>query len=988
MNTPANDKQIAFDSFRLDLSNECLWQGSDSIKIRPKAFAVLYYLVARPGQLVTKEALLNAVWPDTFVTDAVLKVTVQQLREALEDDPKSPRFIETAHRRGYRFIGNIAGNAAQGGNDRIHSTAATPRLPVVGRDKALTRIHGWLQRMMNGERQIVFVTGEAGIGKTSFVDAFADSVPTDRQILVGRGQCLEHYGTSEAYLPVLEAIGRLCAKESKVAETLRAHAPMWLLQMPSLLSPAERDLLRKEVSGATRERMLREMGETLNTLTAELPLVLILEDLHWSDYSTLDLISYLATQRQPAHLMMIGTYRSVELILTRHPLKAVKQELLAKQQCEELPLEYLTEQAVGEYLSARFPGNRFPEGLARLIHERTYGNPLFMVNAVDYVLGSGLIAEQEARWNLVVDIENVEVGVPDNIKQMIDKQIEHLGEDQQRTLTAASVAGIEFSSLALAAGLGEERTEVETRCYELVRQGQYLQDCGVQELPNGELVARYGFIHALYQNVLYERLPPARRMEWHRRIGERGEEVYGERAREIAAELAMHFERGRDNKRATKYLQQAADNAIRRFAYREAVGLARRGLELLELLPDGPERIGQELCLRLTLGVPLIAIEGYASPKVGTLYLRARELSRRIGDTPDVSEVLWGLWTFYVLSAELQTSREIAEELLSLSLRLSYPGLRMRAHLAMHVTLMHQGEFAPAMAHYVKCSGLYDPELHKEDAFTYSQNPGVGIHCFGGWTNWFLGYADQALQCVDQAVELARDLGEPHGIAHSLLFAAILYQLRHDRSKSREYADAVVEVASEHGLVMYKAQARIIRGWTLLDHKPPEEAVAEMQAGLAEYELTHTQLLRPQVLTLFAEGLAETGRFDDALIELDNALQFAIRSGDVSYLPEVYRMKGELLLKRNPHDETVAQAKECFEEAIRIAQEQNAKLWQLRTSVSLAQLHVSQERRAEARTLLEQILNEFTEGFETWDLRRAREVLDKLSSASAFGHPL
>ena len=198
--------------------------------------------------------------------------------------------------------------------------------------------------MLGGERQVVFVTGEAGIGKTALVDTFARGIASDRGIRIGRGQCLEQYGTGEAYLPVLEAIGRLCREQGQVIDVLRAHAPMWLLQMPSLVSASDRELLSREVFGATRERMLREMGEALEALTADLPLVLILEDLHWSDYSTLDLISYLARQRQAAQLMLIGTYRTVELIISGHPLKAVKQELMAKQQCEELPLEYLREE--------------------------------------------------------------------------------------------------------------------------------------------------------------------------------------------------------------------------------------------------------------------------------------------------------------------------------------------------------------------------------------------------------------------------------------------------------------------------------------------------------------------------------------------------------------------------------------------------------------------------------------------------------------------
>jgi predicted ATPase len=466
------------------LGNERLWRGSQEIKLRPKAFAVLDYLLSHAGQLVTKEELLEAIWPGTFVGEAVLKVAIRQIREALDDDPKSPRFIDTAHRRGYRFIGHIAESSSTREKDQPIRTTANIPPGVVGREEALSRMRGWLDKTLHGERQIVFITGEAGIGKTALVDTFARSIASVRSIRIGRGQCLEQYGTGEAYLPVLEAIGRLCREQSQVIDVLRAHAPMWLLQMPSLVSAADREVLSREVFGATRERMLREMGEALEALTADLPLVLILEDLHWSDYSTLDLISYLARQRQPAQLMLIGTYRPVELIVSGHPLKAVKRELLAKQQCEELPLEYLSKEVVDKYLSVRFPTHRFPAALTGLIHERTDGNPLFMVNAVDYLVSEGLIGEGEEGWELLEEIDNVQVGVPDSIKHMIEKQLDHLDAEKQRTLEAASVAGTEFSTLALVAGLEEDRASVEARCEELARHNQFIQSAGVQVLPN------------------------------------------------------------------------------------------------------------------------------------------------------------------------------------------------------------------------------------------------------------------------------------------------------------------------------------------------------------------------------------------------------------------------------------------------------------------------------------------------------------------------
>jgi DNA-binding winged helix-turn-helix (wHTH) protein/predicted ATPase len=1001
------EKLIIFDPFCLDLANQCLLRDSKVIKLRPKAFAVLDYFLGRPGQLITKEELLNAVWPDTFVGEAVLKVAIRQIREALGDDPKSPRFIETAHRRGYRFIGQIAGgghvpatNQDVGSDKAISASplrAAYSPLGVVGRDEAFSRMRSWLEKMLGGERQIVFITGEPGIGKTAIVDTFARSIASDRSIRIGRGQCLEQYGTSEAYLPVLEAIGRLCREQGQVVDVLRAHAPMWLLQMPSLVSASDRELLSREVFGASRERMLREMGEAIEALTADMPLVLILEDLHWSDYSTLDLISYLAGQRQAAQLMLIGTYRPVELIVSGHPLKAVKRELLAKRQCEELPLEYLSEDAVARYLSIRFPANRFPADLARLIHERTEGNPLFMVNAVDYLLAEGLIGEYEESWRLAVEIENVEVGVPDSIKQMIEKQVDHLDADEQRTLEAASVAGAKFSTLALVAGLGEDRAAVEARCEELALRRQFIQEGRVQVLPNGEAVSRYGFIHALYQNVLYERVSASRRIQLHRRIAEGGEEVYGERVREIAAELAMHFERGANYKQAAKYLQQAADNAIRRFAYREAVVLSRRGLELLRMLPDTPERAEQELSLQLALGVPLTATEGYAAPEAGRAYLRARELSQQLGcETPDMAEVLWGLRTYYTLRAEFGTAREIAEEFLRLAEHLRYHGLAMRGHWAMQIILLHQGEFALAMEHYEKALSLYDPERHRDDAFIYTQNPGVAMRCFAAWTLWFLGQPDQALDQIQEALTLARELSEPHGLAQAWFFAAILHQLRREQWKAQEKAEAAIALAREHGLVLYRAIATATRGWALVQQGRTEDGIQQMAEGLAEHRLTGAEVLLPHFLALLAEAFAKTRQVEEGLRILEEAMSVSNRNGERYYQAELYRLKGELLLMQStarglsqaatggkavveaePH--AVADAEVCFNQSIKIAQRQKAKSWELRAVMSLARLYQIRGKQKEARDLLAQVYDRFTEGFDTVDLREAKALLDELS---------
>ena len=285
--------QFRFDAYRLEVNNEQLWCGAQALRLTAKAFHVLRYLVEHAGQLVTKDALFEAVWPGTVVSEGVLTNCIGELRKALGDAAQAPRFIATVHRRGYRFIAPVA--LVGPPEPTAHTaSAAVPMSPVpppllVGREAEVQALRQWLEQALQGQRQVVFVTGEAGIGKTTMVDAFLGTMTGAAPPWVAWGQCLAHYGAGEAYLPVLDALGRLCwapGHECLVA-LLGRYAPTWLEQMPAFLSPADLEGVQRRVQGATRERMLRELAEALEVVTAEQPLVLVLEDLHWSDHATL-----------------------------------------------------------------------------------------------------------------------------------------------------------------------------------------------------------------------------------------------------------------------------------------------------------------------------------------------------------------------------------------------------------------------------------------------------------------------------------------------------------------------------------------------------------------------------------------------------------------------------------------------------------------------------------------------------------------------------
>jgi DNA-binding winged helix-turn-helix (wHTH) protein len=588
--------QFAFASFRLDLGNACVWRGTEMVALTPKAFAVLQYLVARAGQLVTKEALLAAVWPETTVSEAVLKVCLSEIRKALGDTARTPRFIATVHRRGYRFIAPVTAAEYPEARDTAGTLQCLPgaergqvTAPLVGREAALAQLHGSLAQALQGKRQVAFVTGEIGMGKTALVEAFVAEVTATMPLLIMQGQCVEHYGAGEPYLPMLEALGRLCSatRSERLLALLYQRAPTWLAQMPWLLSPAERRTLQRELLGATQERMLREMAEAFEVLTADTPLVLVLEDLHWSDYATLDLLALLARRREPARLMVLGTYRPMDIVVREHPLYSLKHELHLHGQCTEIALALLSPTEVARYLAMQFPQHGFPDELAQMIYGRTEGNPLFMVNVVESLVAQGWLQRCSVRWEVRGHLKDVEVEIPESLRHIIAQQLERLRLEAQQVLEAASVMGVQFSVGAVAAALEGEVTQIEEQCERLVRQ-QCLRPEEVQKWSDGTVTACYSFQHALYQQVMYQRLGVAQRLRLHQRVGEYLEGVYAGEG-DIAAQLAVHFSKGRDYYRAVRYLRRAAENATQRYAHREAMGYLIHALRLVDQLPSGEQ---------------------------------------------------------------------------------------------------------------------------------------------------------------------------------------------------------------------------------------------------------------------------------------------------------------------------------------------------------------------------------------------------------------
>src|SRR5262245_49916221 len=431
-----------FGPFRLDSVNQCLWQGEQGVAITPKAFDVLRYLVERPGRLVTQEEILESLWPGTYVNQEVIKKYILAIRRVLGDRHDERVFVETVPRRGYQFVAEVIDESG-GASSPFSADAKTT---VVGRHGQLARLDGALGQALHGGREVVFVTGEAGIGKTTLVDLFQQNAVRRSMTRIARGQCVEGFGGKEAYYPMLEALGQLASYDGGLtAKILAAQAPTWLIQFPSLVKPEQRDALQREILGATRERMVREMCEALEALTLEQPLVLVLDDLHWSDPSTVDLISALARRREAAKLLLLCAYRPMDVAVARHPLRSVKEDLLAHHLCEEIALERLEESEIAEYLATEFAAASFTAGLATMISRQSGGNALFMVALVQDLAKNRVIVRDDSGWKLTMPLNQIKLGVPQTLLGTLQVQFEHLAEPEQRILRSASVAGERFS---------------------------------------------------------------------------------------------------------------------------------------------------------------------------------------------------------------------------------------------------------------------------------------------------------------------------------------------------------------------------------------------------------------------------------------------------------------------------------------------------------------------------------------------------------------
>ena len=904
-------RQIRFGEFVLDPHDERLWRSGEPIDLPPREFGVLLYLASRPGQLATKEELLDALWPDAHVSDAVLKAAISDVRRVLGENAKAPSIVQTVHRRGYRFVATVEEDQAALVEE---VPSESPRPSLFGREDDLARLEREREAARDGTRRVVWITGEAGIGKTAIVEELAARARADGARVV-QAQARERYGEGEAFQPVLEALGELCRREEggRAPTVLATHAPSWLVQLPWAVRPEERSQVEAAARGARRERMLREVAEAIDALAEERPLVLAFEDLHWCDPSTLDVFTLLAERSSSVALLLVGTYRPVDAAVDEHPVRVAKRELGARGRSIEIGLEPLDSSAVEQWVRRELSGD-VPSEVVRLIHRRTEGHPLFMTSFLGALRSGGHLEEAKTGWVLRRSPEEIEKELPSALRELLEREVARVDEEDLPVLECAGIAGREFDSAAVAAALQREIGDVEARLEPLSRRGDLVRSAGVHRADDGAVAGRYAFRHVLYQHAFADRVGPARKAALHASLAR----FFAERS-ESPSRLAHHYASAGLDREALDAWEAAGAAAFGRWANVEAVGHYERALDLVERQPSSEERDLRRLRLLTAIGPALSAVFGQGSPRVAETYRSARELSGRVASKEHLDSVLAGLFAFYVGRARFLDATEVAERMREIAEERGEVLVRQSAHLMVGTAQLYRGRLSASLRALDAGIGL----ASRGPSHPYGYAVEALASAFSALTAHLLGQDDDALHRIERAIDLARDVGDPYALSIALQFSAVVHRWRGEVDAVQISNDEVVTISEREGLEIWRPVTRWIQGWIDAERGDLERGLESMREALDHYEETGTMAARTEYLAATAAAFVEARQDGAARDLLEEGLEHVSESDERFAEPELHRLRAVLLTRAG----LPAEATEARDYAAGVARKQGARHW-------------------------------------------------------------
>jgi class 3 adenylate cyclase/predicted ATPase len=900
--------------------------------------------------------------------------------------PNTIAMSEATYRlvQGYFQCQDLGAHALRGVTESIHvyhvlrESGATSRLdvaqprgltPLVGRESEVTLLLERWEQAKSGQGQVVLLSGEAGIGKSRLVQVLKNHLAAEPHT---RWECRSaEYYQNTALFPLTDLFQRTLQwqhdetpdeKLSKLEQALRQYR-MPLEESVPLFAPLLSLPIPEDRYPALNLSPQRQRQKTLETIVAILlelaerqPVLFIVEDLHWTDPTTLEFITLLLDQVPTASMLMLLTCRPHFQPSWHHRSYITEMTLnrLARHQ-----IERMTTHVAGE---KTLP----PEVMHQLV-QRTDGVPLFVEEMTKAMLESGHLKEVDDRYTLTGVFATL--AIPATLQDSLMARLDHL-------VTAKAVA-------QYAAVIGRQFA------YDLLSRVSQLDEVTLQrelgKLVETELVyqrglppqATYTFKHALVQDVAHQSLLKSTRQHYHQRIAHVLEATFPATVDQQPELLAHHYTQASLTAKAVHYWYHASQSAVQRSAHVEAISHLRQGLALLQTLPKTPERTQHEVNMHIALGASLTATKGYGTPEVEQTYLRAHHLCQHLEEPQQLFPALRGLWVHYAIRAELQTAHTLGAQLLTLAQQSQDSAMLVAAHRALGSTLYNLGAVTTAHTHFTQGIALYDPQQHRTYAFLYGEDAGVMCQSLAARALCILGYPDQGLAWNQEAVALAQQSVHPFSLSYVLGHAAIVHQFRREVHAVQECAEAVISLAMEQGFPHWRAQGDILRGWTLAYQGQAQAGIEQLTQGLRAFRATGAETFRSYFLALLAEAHGTMGQLEAGLTVLAEALIHVDTTGERWYETEIYRLKGALLLQQSSDNQ--AEAESSFHHALAIARSQQAKSFELRTATSLARLWYQQGKHQEAYDLLAPVYQWFTEGFNTADLKDAKALLDELA---------
>jgi class 3 adenylate cyclase/predicted ATPase len=853
-------------------------------------------------------------------------------------------------------------------HSRLDIASTRGLTPLVGRESEVTLLLERWEQVKAGHGHVVLLTGDAGIGKSRLVQTLKDYVVNEPHI---RWECRSlEYSQNTALFPLTDLFQRILRFEAHetadtkleklthalsqyrlpLEESVQLLAPLFSLPLPGNRYPPLNLSPQRQ-----RQKTLETLVAILQELAEHQPVLFILEDLHWTDPTTLELLNLLIDQTPTASMLVLLTCRPHFQPAWHH-----------RSYLTEITVNRLAQPQIVRMVERIADGKILPPEVMQQIVEKTDGVPLFVEELTKAILESGHLKETDGHYELIGSLSTF--AIPATLQDSLMARLDRL-VTAKAVAQYAAVIGRQFAydSLSTVSQLDEATLQRELgRLVEV----EIVYQRGVP--PQ----ATYVFKHALIQDAAYESLLKSTRQQYHQRIAQVLETQFPETTEGQPELLAHHYTEAGLTEQAVHYWQQAGQSAIQRSAHVEAIAHLRQGLELLKTLPETSERTQREVDMHIALGTSLIATKGPAASEVEHTYLHAQHLCEHLEAPHQLFSVLRGLWNYYLVRAELRTAHALGEQLLSLAQQAQHPVMLVAAHSALGRTLLFLGETALAHTHFEQGIALYDSQQYRAAVFHGGGDAGVICHSLSSWTLWFLGYPDQGLARSHEAVTLAQQIAHPFSLGFALFFAAMLHLFRREVPLTRERAAALISLAQEQGFQYWVAGGSIYHGSALVHQGQSQEGIAQIEQGLTAWRATDAELGRSTILTFLAEAYGTMAQPEVGLTVLAEALVHVEHTGERYFEAEIHRLKGALLLQQSSDNQ--AEAETCFHHALDIARSQQAKSFELRTATSLARLWQQQGKLQEAHDLLAPIYNWFTEGFDTADLQEVKALLDAL----------